>query len=75
MVLKSCKGPQCTQPWKTLHPDGSVHSLVDALDSKYDAFYASQPKVQFAECALGYLIQSEGPQTPNYYGERMAEWT
>ena len=62
---------------KVLHSDGNVNNLVDALNSQYDAFYAGQPKVSFEKCERGYLIQSEGPQTPNYYGEgtNMAEWT
>ncbi|KAH0843107.1 hypothetical protein FOPE_08396 [Fonsecaea pedrosoi] len=75
MVLKSCKGIECTHPWKILHPDGNVNNLVDALNTEYDEFYAGQPKVGFEKCSLGYLIQSEGPQTPNYYGANMAAWT
>ncbi|KIW91278.1 uncharacterized protein Z519_08174 [Cladophialophora bantiana CBS 173.52] len=75
MVLKSCKANQCTQPWRVLHPDDDVHNLVDALNGQYDAFYTEQPKVEFEKCELGYLIQSEGPQTPNYYGTNIAGWT
>ncbi|OAL37280.1 hypothetical protein AYO20_03456 [Fonsecaea nubica] len=75
MVLKACKGIECTHPWKILHPEGSVNNLVDALNTEYDTFYAGQPKVGFEKCSLGYLIQSEGPQTPNYYGANMAMWT
>ncbi|OQE44203.1 hypothetical protein PENCOP_c002G03337 [Penicillium coprophilum] len=62
MVLKSCRGSECIKPWSTLHPDGSVASLIDALDQKYDLFYESQPKVSFGRCAYGYEIDAEGPQ-------------
>ncbi|KAJ5229055.1 hypothetical protein N7489_009763 [Penicillium chrysogenum] len=62
MVLKSCLGSECIKPWDTLHPDGSVTSLRDALDDKYDLFYQSQPKVSFGRCAYGYEIDAEGPQ-------------
>lgn len=67
MVLKSCEGDECTHPWLQLHPQGNVHTLQDALDSKYDSFYASQPKVAFSACKLGYLVEFEGPQTAMKY--------
>ncbi|KAF5689593.1 arylsulfatase [Fusarium circinatum] len=39
MVVKSCKGETCINPWKVLHPDGDVKSLKDPLKNKYDSFY------------------------------------
>ena len=62
MVLKSCKGQVCVNPWKTVHPLGNVRSLKDAMDPKYDDFYASQPQISFSECAMGYFPYLEGPQ-------------
>lgn len=62
MVLKSCKGRTCVEPWKSLHPDGDVGSLDDALESSFDSFYAEQAKVSFSKCELGYIRESEGPQ-------------
>lgn len=61
MVLKSCAGTTCTQPWKVLHPAGDVNTLLDALDERYDGFYAAQKRVAFTECALGYIRGVEGP--------------
>lgn len=61
MVTKSCKGEDCTNPWKMLHPCGRVHNLAQALVPELDSFYASQPKVSFTKCEMGYLIGSEGP--------------
>jgi len=62
MVLKTCKGEVCVKPWETLHPAGDVHTLKEAMSSLYDDFYASQPKVSFSDCALGYFPNVEGPQ-------------
>lgn len=65
MVLKSCKQDSCRDPWKALHPDGSVRHLQDALSPQFDAFYDEQPRVQFTGCELGYLLDVEGPQDVN----------
>lgn len=63
MVTKSCKGQTCVDPWSVLHPAGNVKTLADAVNSKFDAFYASVAnKVSFEKCELGYIIESEGPQ-------------
>ncbi|GME32631.1 putative arylsulfatase precursor protein [Neofusicoccum parvum] len=70
MVLKSCAGTSCTQPWQVLHPDQDVHTLADALDERYDGFYAAQKRVAFSECALGYIRGVEGPmQVMSWQGE------
>lgn len=76
MVLKSCKGFECVKPWATLHPDGSVLSLKGALDSKYNSFYHSQPKVSFDRCEFGYEIDAEGPQKTFAYknGYSLESW-
>ncbi|CAK7222642.1 hypothetical protein SCUCBS95973_004913 [Sporothrix curviconia] len=79
MVLKSCKGDTCRHPWKKLHPKftgtsadiPTISTLVDALDKRFDAFYASLPKVRFDKCELGYIPSSEGPQHVVAYGKGM----
>jgi N-acetylglucosamine-6-sulfatase len=68
LVLKSCKGATCTDPWKVLHPHGDVDSLSVALKPKYDRFYKAQPKVSFTKCEMGYIAESEGPQMASVYG-------
>jgi N-acetylglucosamine-6-sulfatase len=69
LTLKGCKGRVCTRPWETLHPQGDVHDLEQALDPQYDEFYLEeQLKVSFSECAAGQLLQYEGPQEPLAYG-------
>ncbi|KAB5511536.1 arylsulfatase [Coniochaeta sp. 2T2.1] len=63
MVLKSCKGDGCRDPWAVLQPSvAGVAGLVDALAPEFDRFYAKQPKVRFDKCELGYIVESEGPQ-------------
>jgi N-acetylglucosamine-6-sulfatase len=67
MVLKSCVGVQCTQPWQQLHPGGGVSTLAEALRDEYDGFYGMQPKVGFAKCVNGYVVEHEGPQSALQY--------
>lgn len=62
LVLKSCQGITCIDPWSVLHPDASVRSLRDALEEQYDNIYLGQPRVSFDWCDAGYLIEAEGPQ-------------
>ncbi|KAK6421642.1 hypothetical protein LTR81_005482 [Elasticomyces elasticus] len=62
MVLKTCKARECTHPWETLHPDGSVRDLHDALHSDFDDFYETQQqRIEFTKCEKGYIAESEGP--------------
>ncbi|OAP61898.1 hypothetical protein AYL99_04101 [Fonsecaea erecta] len=60
LVLKTCKMDDCRFPWSALHPAGGVHSLRDALDSRFDDFYRTRPKVQYERCERGYFPASEG---------------
>ncbi|OAL18221.1 hypothetical protein AYO22_10799 [Fonsecaea multimorphosa] len=60
LVLKTCKMDECRFPWSALHPAGGVHSLRDALDSRFDEFYRTRPKVQYERCERGYFPASEG---------------
>ena len=69
MVTKSCAQDTCRAPWAVLFPDGSVNSLADAMDSKYDSFFSSQPKIAYSSCDLGYIIADEGPQDVIPYGQ------
>jgi hypothetical protein len=79
-VLKSCKGPSCSQPWKSLHPQGDVTSLQDALVPRFDVFYESQARVKYSHCELGYIIDAEGPQFEDdglvyWEGTSWSDWT
>ncbi|KAJ1711082.1 gloeobacteria sulfatase [Aspergillus flavus] len=76
LVLKSCKGTSCIEPWSVLHPGGSVHNLRDALNEKYDSFYQAQSKVSFDRCEYAYIIDAEGPQEALAYrnGYNLDAW-
>ena len=39
------------------------------MEARFDAFYEAQPKVGFSGCALGQLLEFEGPLGPNLYVE------
>ena len=70
MVLKSCKGTQCTRPWNVIHPNGDVKDLWDALSVKYDLFYLrEQQRVEFNRCEQGYILDAEGPQDVKIWTE------
>ncbi|KAM0227199.1 hypothetical protein ACHAPO_011736 [Fusarium lateritium] len=76
MVMKSCKGKTCQNPWSILHPEGDVRSLDDALHKKYDDFYldsARSNSVRFSMCANGYIVAAEGPENPLVY--QAADWS
>ncbi|PNP78540.1 hypothetical protein FNYG_08170 [Fusarium nygamai] len=73
LILKSCKGKTCIEPWKILHPEGGVACLKDALRKEFNTFYQEQVKVRFDRCELGYLIDAEGPQIGYEYRKGL-EW-
>ncbi|CAK7213426.1 hypothetical protein SBRCBS47491_001792 [Sporothrix bragantina] len=65
MVLKTCKGQDCREPWSALHPSGGIETLEGALDAQFDKFYAEQPRATFTSCELGYIADAEGPTDHN----------
>lgn len=80
LVTKSCKGVTCARPWQTLHPQGNVNSLKDALSPRFDAFYEKeQAKVSYSKCEMGYIVESEGAQFETdgvvyKHGTSWSEW-
>lgn len=77
LVLKSCEGRNCIKPWNVLHPDGSVQTLRDALDSQYNTLYQETPNVAFDRCENGYIVDAEGPQADLLYRDGLSweSWT
>jgi hypothetical protein len=61
LVLKTCKGKVCSDPWAELLPGSNVSLLTQAMDSKYDAYFTQLPKVSYSVCEGGYILESEGP--------------
>lgn len=68
MVLKSCKEDTCIDPWRSLHPDGSVKSLEDALQHKFNSFYEEQDVVSFSRCGQGFFTDAEGSFSVKAFG-------
>lgn len=67
MVTKSCEQDRCRDPWAQLVPDNTTSkltSLVDAMDSAYDAFFADFEKVQFDTCMQYQYAPNETPFFP-----------
>jgi hypothetical protein len=63
LVLKSCKGERCVNPWDALHPDKDVVSLKQALSPRFDSFYErEQVRIKYNRCENGYIVDAEGPQ-------------
>ncbi|KAI1330737.1 alkaline-phosphatase-like protein [Xylariaceae sp. FL0255] len=59
MVLKDCKDEVCTRPWEVLHPKAGIFTLKQALASQYDSLYASQPRMYYESCELGFIPEKE----------------
>lgn len=75
LVTKSCNQDTCRNPWTVLQTScekdnscphsGSIFSnLDDAMNTKYDKFFAALPKVQFKECLQVQLASNEMPFLP-----------
>ena len=62
MVLKTCRGTTCSRPWESLHPDGSIWTLKQALDPRLDSFYHDQPQMWFLDCPSAYFAEWENQE-------------
>lgn len=62
LVLKTCKGVSCVEPYSALFPHGTVSTIQQAMNSKYDNYFAALPKVHFDHCMLGYQNRLEQPE-------------
>lgn len=67
VVLKTCNSRTCTHPWETLHPSRDVTNLRQALDQRFDEFYAKQEKLYWTQCEEAYIAESEGPDVVEQY--------
>lgn len=73
MVTKSCEQDRCRDPWAQLHPTANVSgvvtthtvtSLVAALNSSYDDFFANFEQVSFDTCMQYQWADNETPFYP-----------
>eukprot|EP00955_Chlamydomonas_euryale_P074808 362142-Chlamydomonas_euryale.AAC.4 len=58
------QGPSCRNPWRLLHPDGGVNSLVEAMSSTFDDFYRTRAKFAFLKCDLRYIPEENESADP-----------
>ncbi|RYP92649.1 hypothetical protein DL770_001231 [Monosporascus sp. CRB-9-2] len=65
MVTKSCERGACRDPWSLIQPpDGSrIVTLTQALDARYDGFFANFERVRFGICMQ---IQHDSNEAPYY---------
>ncbi|THU90363.1 arylsulfatase precursor [Dendrothele bispora CBS 962.96] len=69
VVLKTCVGEVCNNPWQAIFPSNSTSSgseacvmgLSDALADTYDSYFESLPKFSYTVCQFGYLEDLESP--------------
>ena len=64
LVLKTCKGKICSDPWAELLPESGVSTLSQAMVEAFDGYFAQLPKVEYASCEDGYILESGGPMWP-----------
>ncbi|KAI6317820.1 hypothetical protein MCOR29_006172 [Pyricularia oryzae] len=79
LVTKSCAEGTCRDPWSvfnaaqpynvTTDPTApadadKISNLAQALDPKYDAFFASFPRVAFKTCPQAQVVANEAPFYP-----------
>ncbi|THU88757.1 alkaline phosphatase-like protein [Dendrothele bispora CBS 962.96] len=62
IVLKTCIGEVCRDPWKAIFPNQTVSSLSDALSSDFDEYFTSLPKFRYEKCQFGYFDNLESPK-------------
>jgi arylsulfatase A-like enzyme len=63
--LKTCHGSLCRRLWYNLFPEGQVQDLSSALQTRWDAYFDSMPRVHFDNCRDGYFPTEELPAWRN----------
>ncbi len=63
--LKTCHGSLCRRLWYNLFPEGQVQDLSSALQTRWDAYFDSMPRVHFDTCRDGYFPTEELPAWRN----------
>ncbi|KAK2016684.1 arylsulfatase [Colletotrichum eremochloae] len=79
LVTKSCTGGSCRDPWSVFTPTSNIlmsnattmvgnsvklSSLKQAMDTNYNAYFASFPRVHFETCMQYQDIKNEAPYYP-----------
>ncbi|KAK8109532.1 hypothetical protein PG999_007669 [Apiospora kogelbergensis] len=71
LVLKSCEGAMCRDPWMAFTDDtvdkslpSRFDTLESALDPTFDDYFSQLPKVQFNQCLRVQSVENEMPFFP-----------
>ncbi|EJT71027.1 hypothetical protein GGTG_12048 [Gaeumannomyces tritici R3-111a-1] len=68
LVTKSCAEGTCRDPWAVFSPEGGglpkMTTMAQAMDGKYDAFFAGFPRVRFDSCMQVQDVANEMPFFP-----------
>jgi hypothetical protein len=66
LVLKTCTGTACTQPYAALFPHltagSEIYRFAQITHPRFDAYFAALPKVRFDKCVLGFQSRLEKPE-------------
>ncbi|KAI0973838.1 arylsulfatase [Xylaria arbuscula] len=79
LAAKSCAGDTCRNPWSLLQPEPerravdvqtnlTITCLEQALEPKFDDFFASLPEVAFEQCMAYQYRPNEKPYWPKNVG-------
>jgi arylsulfatase len=76
-AVKKCDNGACVKPWSTLHTNGHVTTLADAMNTEFDDYYHSLAKMQYDACHPYYNAAAEGPVPKpfNSSNDLFARWT
>lgn len=77
LVLKTCKGATCADPYSKLlppHPNHKLSGFTQLLRPDLDNYFSRLPKVSFKACGLGYHRALEQPEWDDAWSPRSLEW-
>ncbi|KAI3601354.1 arylsulfatase [Moniliophthora roreri] len=73
VVLKTCVGDTCRNPWGAIFPAGEANGLIESLDARYDTYFDSLPKFGYRLCQFGYFEEDAAGQVESpRWNEEMA---
>lgn len=47
LILKSCVGDVCNNPWRYIFPNKGIETLAQALDEEFDEYFEALPRVKY----------------------------
>uniref|UniRef100_A0A0W0G3C0 Putative alkaline phosphatase-like protein n=1 Tax=Moniliophthora roreri TaxID=221103 RepID=A0A0W0G3C0_MONRR len=73
VVLKTCVGDMCRNPWGVIFSAGEANGLIESLVAQYDTYFDSLPKFGYRLCQFGYFEEDAAGQVESpRWNEEMA---